>query len=1017
MRFWQPQGSRGIALVRGSAFALAFLTLSWCMAQNAGVEAPADAPPARDELLLPLPPEPTEVIRPVSAAPAAVRELVASDNFLDEWDPAEYQLLSAEGSGTTDVLAALPQGSVTVPAKPLTIEELLSANRPEEPITYSPAAVSAVNTAVGSRNPFRALRVSGTRAGELPAGNIQIESPDYLDYDDEHHMIYGHGRITARYGIYKLQADRMMVDTRLREIQAYGNVIMTSDIDYIEAESMWVDTMHNQGVAYNTRGRTGPFFFLADPECDNGRTTFRQLSQQEALLKEASFTTCDFPVPHYRLHAREFTIMFGDRIFARNVVLYVMECPVLWLPYLTRSLADKNPWGLTLGSDGKLGFYVRLWYDFYHSCYTPSDVDDSIMVTSSRGHARLHTDWFSDRGFGKGLEYSYNFNYGQHRGDLFAYQISDSERDVRDEADSSDRYYLNWFHRTKISSELQWMVDADYPSDPDIFYDILDRVRSSSERRRDRLPERRVQTGFEWTTDDFFAGLQVEIKDRIGRDRVSNFAEPSDGDWDFDRRYNTEEMMTLFEDDVPLGPYVLPGTYTNPASLEDDLDNGVSRNRYGRVTERLPQLTVSSNRLRLWCLPLWYHVDLNVYNNLDKGLNIVNDEDDSFVRGFDLYQSMSHLLKFCERYTLLTKVGLGIGIADREDDSYNLDFPDGTTFPWVYDGQVIGTQGRGLTFVDEETFLVGERERSLRDVEPTFVYGDIDSRFNARISDCLTAWIRYRLREGTDDSLGEFYESIGSRKTQDDLYAFRTPEHWIEAGVSYNLLRPRLNVNASAGRNLQGEDDIYPHELLQYYNLGVGWANLCNTVLLNAGISLQDRQMRDPTDPFEYEQNSIVYYLGGTIMPVHQRWWARFNGTFIQNAEDDPLNTNNDFHDNDDDWDTLDDENIAVADFTLGRKIGSKYLVELRSRLRTDDDGSGDHWVRVERDFHDVIAGVSVGVKSEELSEDEEREEENNLEFRMHVKFKPSHQKGVLPNVRAADLYSAGKLGAFETGG
>lgn len=916
----------------------------------------------------------------------------------NEWDPTEFERLTAAAGETTDALAGLPTGGAVTPAAPLTLEELLQANRPEEPVAYK------LPNTPGGRIPF----------GALPPGQIEIESPDFLDYDEEHNMIYGHGRITVRYGPYKLAADRLMIDTRLREIQAYGNVVLASDTEYVEAESMWVNADNLQGVAYGARGRSSNFYFLGDPECADGKTTFRQLSQHEAHFKESSFTTCEFPVPHYRVHANEFTIMYGDRIFAKNVVIYIWECPVLWLPYFTMALRDDNPWGVTIGSDESLGFFLRVFYDYYHSCYTPADDDPNIMVRSTRGHARLRTDFFSKRGFGKGLYYSYYIDRGKHRGAFDAYHINDKDRDVVGEKNEG-RYYVDWFHRTRITDELDWFADVDYMSDPEIFYDIHDRLRSSNDLERGRVPERRAQTGFEWTTDDFYAGLQVEIKDRIGRNRVSNFQDPRDGDQDYDRQFNTEEFFTLSEPGV--GPdgrfYPKAGTYSNPLSYQvDDLDSGLSNRRYGRVTERLPHLRVSSNRERLWCLPLWYHCDLNVFNNLDKGLNVVSAEDDAFVSGFDYYQSISHLMKFCDRYTLLTKVGLGVGVAQRWEDSYNLDFPDDADFPFIQDGQLINGVPTGLTFVDEDTFLIGERRMSLADVDPFFAYGDIDSRFNARISDCVTAWARYRFREGTDNNLGEFYETMGSRKTKDDLYAFRTKEHWIEAGLTYNLLRPRLNLTASIGRNLQPENEIHAHELLQYANLGVGYVNLCNTFFLNSGIGLQERQQRDPTDPFQFQQQSLTYYVSSSYMPVHRRYWSRLSAFFIANQDDDPLGAIDDGRD-------FDTRTESIFDWSVGKRIGTKYLVEYRTRMRSRDAGFGDSFVRVERDFHDMVAGIGVGVKADRLDEleDEEAERENNFQIKLSFRLKPSSEKGVLPVTRSAELLSASKLGAFETGG
>lgn len=925
---------------------------------------------------------------PVAKAPIGEIEGLRSQ----DWDASEYKSLMAGVDGSTDMLSLAPIGQMIAPDTALTLDEVLSANRPEMGITYLPTGTPG-------------------KAPALRRGQIELESPQYLDFDDEHKMIYGRGRVTARYGSFKLVADRMAIDVRLKEIQAYGNVVLTGDQEFVEAESMWVNAETHQGAAFNTRGRTGTFYFLGDPDCQGGRTTFRQLSQDESHLKEASFTTCDFPVPHYRFHAKEFTIMTNDRIFARNVVLYIRETPVMWLPYLTRAMKEDNPWGFTVGSDSQLGFFVRVWYDYYHTCRTPSDVDDAILVKGTEGRARLFSDFFSDRGFGTGLKYSYYLDRGRHQGDMTLYQISDSERDVAGE-ESTSRYIADWWNRTKITDQVHFLSDIDYMSDPDIYYDIFDRLAQSGDEKRRRLSERRAQAGFEWSSDDFFAGLQVEIKERVGRDRVSNFQDPRDGDRDFDRKYNSESFFTITDPSLhPNDPYDLPGIYTNPLSVDEDLDNGLSRKRYGKVTERLPQLTISSTRQRLWCLPLWYHVDLNVFNNLDKGLNIVGTGDDSFVHGLDLYQSISHLLKFCERYTLLTKVGLGVGSAQRADDSYNLDFPDGATFPFVYDGQVFGSKAEGLTFIDKDTFLIGKREMSLKNVDPFFVYGDIDSRFNARISDSLTAWARYRLREGSQDSLGEFYESIGSRKVKDDLYPFRTNEHWIEAGVNQNFLIPRLNWSASVGRNLQGESDIYPHELLQYSNVGVGWANLCNTLSINTGVSLQQRQMRDPTDPNQFLLDSTTYYISGSYSPIHRRYWTRLSAFFIQNNDQDPLDTTGDGNDGH----AFDTRDETVADWTLGKKIGSKYVVQYKTRMR-QNNGDTEQWLKLERDFHDMVAGLQFGMENNKLSDEEETTQQDNFQVRFNVRFKPAYDKGAVPQKRTQDVYSSRKIGAYESG-
>ena len=469
----------------------------------------------------------SEIVSISPPAVAAEPDFVDPGEYPQRWDPTEYEQLAVAATAKADPLAALPDGALLAPRRPLSIEQVLRANRSEMTVGYADSIADSV------------------RLGQLKPGDIEIDSPNYVDYDEERRFVYATGRPVVRYGVFVLTADRVLVDTRLREIQAYGNIELTSENESIQAESMWVNAATGEGVAYHARGRTGNFYFLGDPTCGDGTTTFRQLSRDESHFKNVSITTCDFPVPHFRVQAKELSVLNGDRIFARNVVVYVHNVPVLWLPYFVRSLKDANPWGFSAGSDTSLGGFVRVFYDYYNSCYVPADADPDTMVRKSFQHARLRGDYFSKRGFGEGLEYSYEFDQGRHRGNLDAYLLNnDQERDVRNESQSS-RYYINWFHRTRITEDLSWLVDTDWISDPELFYDVFDRLRGSGDIKRDRIPERQANTGIEWTTDSFFAGLQVSIKDRIGRDRLTDYAEPKDNDKDYDRGYNEEDFIFL----------------------------------------------------------------------------------------------------------------------------------------------------------------------------------------------------------------------------------------------------------------------------------------------------------------------------------------------------------------------------------------------------------------------------------------------------------------------------------------
>ena len=155
----------------------------------------------------------------------------------------------------------------------------------------------------------------------------------------------------------------------------------------------------------------------------------------------------------------------NERVYARNVVVYVHEIPVLWLPYFVHTINNPFPWQFEVGQNGSLGNYLRVIYTYYQTSYRPSDDDPNTMERSGFLKARVINDYFTQRGWGKGLDAYYAFDGGRSYGIAHLYQLDDSERgrDVTNESDPSNRYYANLFHRTKLSDELQLLVDVDYP--------------------------------------------------------------------------------------------------------------------------------------------------------------------------------------------------------------------------------------------------------------------------------------------------------------------------------------------------------------------------------------------------------------------------------------------------------------------------------------------------------------------------------------------------------------------------
>jgi len=825
------------------------------------------------------------------------------------------------------------------------------------------------------------------KAARIP---FRITSEEFLDYDEESNFIYGRARTKVWYRDIYLEADRLIYDVRLNEVQAYGNIVLETEGDEYKADSLWYSMDKGRGVAYGASGRRRNIFIHSDPE-EKDLPTFELMSQtadqkpREALFRKSSYSSCDFPVPHYRIRCKEILFYPDDRVFFRGATFYIWEVPVFYLPFYTRTLDERFPWSVIVGYDSKLGAFLRIGYDYHHAEYEPALDDEGDWIKKSRGHLSAHLDFSSKRGIGYGAIYKYFFDYGKHRGIFDLYRIADKQHDVKEYSHTGETRdeedYARWIariqHRSQITDDIYLQLDIDEMSDPDIYYDLLDRFR---EKDRYRVPERNIRAALTLRRDAYIGRLLFQIRHRIGRDRITNYAYPGDNDPDYD-----------------LNPY-----------RDEDVDDeeGYPRDRYGRVSERMPQLTFSTNYLKLGGSNFFTYTDLNIINNLDKGLNTVDDGDDAWVRGMDLYQALLYRWRLARNYTLTARLGVGASFFQRENYDFSYDFPPGTVFP--YD---LPYHRGGLTFLDEDTFIVGRRhyddngnlittmeeledwrKASLDDVKKYYLYSDLMLYFYARFTDYFHGWIRYDLREGTDDSLGEFYESLGDVSFRQDLYNFRLPEHWIRAGLRLFFRYPNLSTYLSGGYNLQGGDDIYANEELYFAAIGMNYVNNAETFTFDTSVRYSGRQEYDPSDPWEDQVDYIYGVMNAQYMPLSRMWWTSLNIAGHKN-----LGNDHDDDDNDDSFDEYDTEFNVLG--ILGGKVGPKYTVEGQVQYKNRVEGSGISDIRaiIKRDLHDFIASVMIGLKRDLTEQDDDDDDDKKggelqLDTQFTLEFKSPYR-------------------------
>ncbi len=807
-------------------------------------------------------------------------------------------------------------------------------------------------------------RFDPTLEGSAP---LQIRALDegFLDFGPEDQVLYSPGRTLVRYRDYTIEADRLIYDTRLQEFQAEGNVILSTSETTLAADSMRYNLRLEEGMAHNVSGRYGPVHFrMAETEADTDAPQLQRVSAQESIFRQSDVTTCDFKVPHYFIRGREVILFHGDRIFFRGATFYVSGVPILYLPVFTRTLDEVTPWFVQLGVGGRTGARIRLGYNYRHRTEEPSLEDPERMETRSAGEASVFGDLMSEIGAGAGLDYSYMFDYGRHRGELGLYGLNDKDRDVvgpdpadNDEFSETNRWRVGLLHRSGLAPDLDLLLNVDMFSDPDIFYDALDYFNRAGElTERDRVMERSARAALNWRQDDYVARLTGEIKDRVGIDRYLNPSNPRDDNRMFDLE---------------------PGV-----RLEDLEVDGISRDRWGRVTERI-HATLATRWLPIGHRPLYGLSQIDLYRARDKGLNVVERDDDAWVSGIEIYHALMRQWKFSERYTLLTRAGVGIGAADRNDDDFGIDF--GPTFPQQVDG---------LTFVDRDTFLIGTRERGFDDIQTFYAWTDAEARLNARFTDALSGWLAWRGRATTDDFIGDWYASLGSLTFREDLYDYPIREHWLESQLNYRLARPALLLYTRGGINLIPSGDLYAQEPSSYAQTGYRWSNQRATVSTGGAVGLRRVQIYDPSDPEEFQDNRLYASWDVNYTPIHRRWWTAlelFHYRSLERRTEASVDRRLTFF--------TDEDSRGEIRWRIGRQIGPKWDAEFMVEYDQEIEGLRRVAWLLQRDLHDAIASLEIRLDTKNRRGDWDRVrnrddlEANELDVRFGLALKLPHQE------------------------
>ncbi len=212
---------------------------------------------------------------------------------------------------------------------------------------------------------------------------------EFLTYDAAQQVYYLRGHVRIRRLDALLQAEKAEYMEKTGEARASGNVRYEDRWVIIEAENLEINIETDRGIVYNAR-----LFFKKDNYHIRAEEIER-LDEKNYVIKKATFTTCDAPLPAWCFSSKKTDVRIGDRLKAKNVVFRIKGLPVLYSPLLWAPIYTERKTGLLLPEPGfrsDKGFSYR---------------QPLFLALADNRDATLYFDLYTRRGIGEGLEYRY----------------------------------------------------------------------------------------------------------------------------------------------------------------------------------------------------------------------------------------------------------------------------------------------------------------------------------------------------------------------------------------------------------------------------------------------------------------------------------------------------------------------------------------------------------------------------------------------------------------------------------
>lgn len=258
------------------------------------------------------------------------------------------------------------------------------------PITDTPNInpVSAQQNIAAPKSTKPALKPEGGD-GEV----VVCSERNTVEGEGGQRVVIHQGNVDVRFGIYRLQADKITIIEAENKMIAEGSVVFDQGDDQriTGAKAVWnyktkLGTFEDSTGFTNQTNDGTVIYFTADK--------VERVSLTEVVVTKGMFTACEEAVPKWSFTADEARIKMNDRIKLKNGRFKIKDITVLPIPFASISIKPRDRASgfltPTIGFSGNKGLRISTAY---------------FQTLGKSADVTIRSDIYSSRGVGYGLDF------------------------------------------------------------------------------------------------------------------------------------------------------------------------------------------------------------------------------------------------------------------------------------------------------------------------------------------------------------------------------------------------------------------------------------------------------------------------------------------------------------------------------------------------------------------------------------------------------------------------------------